>query len=312
MAHAQTEASKQREKQVLGRLMTAKGKDLQALDDVQLSLMKERCILLDENDTPLRPATKIELHLRENMDGSIGKPLLHRAFSVFLFDAQGRVLLQKRADSKITYPAFWANTCCSHPWYTEEEMAVGEGDSLPILGAERAARRKLLQELGIDADALGLDFHFVTRIHYRSFCDDRGDEVKPAGKGDDEEGEIRWGEHEIDYILLAQAKDDIPLDKLNPNEVQDARFFSPDELESFLASNVHENKGQKGAELISPWFRLISTISSAGGAANEEEEKGKRYERSGLLWRWWDNLEDVKKGKLKDEKTIHRFGTTEL
>lgn len=50
-------------------------------------------------------------HLMEN----INKGLLHRAFSVFLFDSQNRLLLQQRATEKITFPDMWTNTCCSHP-----------------------------------------------------------------------------------------------------------------------------------------------------------------------------------------------------
>ena len=48
--------------------------------------------------------------------------LLHRAFSVFLFNADDKLLLQQRASTKITFPSLWTNTCCSHPLYNEEEM----------------------------------------------------------------------------------------------------------------------------------------------------------------------------------------------
>ncbi len=155
----QSAASLSREKEALKYLMEQKGKSSASLDEIQLSLMKERCILVDDHDTPLRPATKIELHLRENIDGTNGEPpLLHRAFSVFLFDDEGRLLLQKRSPEKITYPSFWANTCCSHPWHTEDEMAsrgaaAGKGEELQVEGVRAAARRKLKHELGIDSDA---------------------------------------------------------------------------------------------------------------------------------------------------------------
>jgi isopentenyl-diphosphate delta-isomerase len=53
---------------------------------------------------------------------NINTGLLHRAFSVFLFDTQGRLLLQQRADEKITFPGYWTNTCCSHPLNKEDEL----------------------------------------------------------------------------------------------------------------------------------------------------------------------------------------------
>jgi len=52
-------------------------------------------------------------HLNEN----IKEGLLHRAFSVFLFNSKGELLLQQRAQEKITFPLYWTNTCCSHPLY---------------------------------------------------------------------------------------------------------------------------------------------------------------------------------------------------
>ena len=53
---------------------------------------------------------------------NIDKNMLHRAFSVFLFNSEGKLLLQKRSDTKITFPGYWTNTCCSHPLSTEEEL----------------------------------------------------------------------------------------------------------------------------------------------------------------------------------------------
>ena len=51
-------------------------------------------------------------HLIDKKDGSL---MRHRAFSVFLFNSESKLLLQKRSDEKITFPGYWANTCCSHP-----------------------------------------------------------------------------------------------------------------------------------------------------------------------------------------------------
>ena len=68
--------------------------------------MEERVVLVNTLDQDQGTMEKMEAH-RE------GK--LHRAFSVFLFDKENRLMLQKRASCKITFPDVWTNTCCSHP-----------------------------------------------------------------------------------------------------------------------------------------------------------------------------------------------------
>lgn len=108
---------------------------------------------------------------------NINKGLLHRAFSVFLFDSQNRLLLQQRATEKITFPDMWTNTCCSHPLGIPGETGTTLEES--VQGVRRAAVRKLDQELGINASQVPIDdFKFLTRIHYKAPSD---------GK---------WGEHE--------------------------------------------------------------------------------------------------------------------
>ena len=108
---------------------------------------------------------------------NIDKGLLHRAFSVFLFNDKNELLLQQRASEKITFPDMWTNTCCSHPLH----MATETGSNLPdaVRGVKNAARRKLDHELGIKPEQVPFeDFHFLTRIHY-----------KAPSNG-------QWGEHE--------------------------------------------------------------------------------------------------------------------
>lgn len=108
---------------------------------------------------------------------NINEGLLHRAFSVFLFDSHNRLLLQQRASEKITFPDMWTNTCCSHPLGIPGE--TGSELSEAVQGVRRAAQRKLNQELGIKAAQVPLEhFRFLTRIHYKAPSD---------GK---------WGEHE--------------------------------------------------------------------------------------------------------------------
>lgn len=118
-------------------------------------------------------------HLMPNID----KGLLHRAFSVFLFDSKKRLLLQQRASEKITFPDLWTNTCCSHPLGIPGE--TGAELDAAILGVKRAARRKLEQELGIKPEQVPLEkFEFLTRIYYKAPSD---------GK---------WGEHESEPSFL--------------------------------------------------------------------------------------------------------------
>lgn len=83
-------------------------------------------------------------HLMDNIRA--GKAL-HRAFSVFVFNAAGELLLQKRSDDKILFPQRWTNTCCSHPLYNDLEM--DNPPSPDASGVKRAVVRKLEHELGI-------------------------------------------------------------------------------------------------------------------------------------------------------------------
>ena len=89
-------------------------------------MSKEKVILVDENDTQVGLMPKLEAHQ---------KGLLHRAFSVFIFNSNYQLLLQKRAISKYHSGGLWTNTCCSHPREGEETI--------------NAANRRLLEEMGI-------------------------------------------------------------------------------------------------------------------------------------------------------------------
>jgi len=159
---------------------------------------------------------------------NINQGLLHRAFSVFLFDKDNKMLLQQRASEKITFPDMWTNTCCSHPLGIPGETGVTLEES--ILGVKRAAIRKLDHELGIPAEQVPLEqFHFLTRIHYISPSD---------GK---------WGEHEIDYILFIKPTATITLNE-NPNEVQATRYVAQSDLKEMFKDPSLK---------FTPWFKLI-------------------------------------------------------
>lgn len=197
-------------------------------DEEQIKLMAENCIVLDYNDIPIGAGTKKLCHLMSN----INKGLLHRAFSVFLFDSEERLLLQKRATEKITFPDMWTNTCCSHPLCVPTELGSDQGDYTnldnSIYGAKTAAQRKLFHELGIVPEEVPFeDFKFLTRIHYMS----------PSNGA--------WGEHEIDYILIIKADAKV---NANWNEVKDFRYVSKDELKKMF---------QDEKLVFTPWFKLI-------------------------------------------------------
>ncbi|KAK3294779.1 NUDIX hydrolase domain-like protein [Chaetomium fimeti] len=198
------------------------GAALEGHDEEQIRLMDEVCIVLDENDLPIGTASKKLCHLMTNID----KGLLHRAFSVFLFNDKNELLLQQRASEKITFPDMWTNTCCSHPLHMASETGSNLEDA--VRGVKNAAQRKLDHELGIKKEQVPLeDFRFLTRIHYKAPSD---------GK---------WGEHEIDYILFIKANVDLDPSE---NEVQATQYVSADRLKEMF---------QDPTLKFTPWFKLI-------------------------------------------------------
>ncbi|WEW57367.1 isopentenyl-diphosphate delta-isomerase idi1 [Emydomyces testavorans] len=232
------------------RQSAREGGELEGYDEEQIRLMDERCIVVDENDQPIGSGSKKTCHLMTNID----RGLLHRAFSVFLFDSQKRLLLQQRATEKITFPDLWTNTCCSHPLGTPGETGVGLDAS--VQGVRRAAQRKLEHELGIKPGQVPLDqFEFLTRIHYKAPSD---------GK---------WGEHEIDYILFIQA--DVDLDA-NPNEVRDTKYVTADELKAMFTQPDLK---------FTPWFQLICNSMLFEWWASYGTDSFKKYVNNAELHR---------------------------
>uniref|UniRef100_A0A915PCV6 isopentenyl-diphosphate Delta-isomerase n=4 Tax=Meloidogyne TaxID=189290 RepID=A0A915PCV6_9BILA len=181
-----------------------------SVDPIQEQYLTENCIQVDRNDGIIGPVSKRECHMN---------PLLHRAFSVFIFDKERRMLLQKRSSTKITFPLVWTNSCCSHPLFGIEQNGVD--------GVKIAAKRKLLHELGIDTVNVG-DMEVMGRFIYLA----RSDSI--------------WVEHELDYAIIVTNFD--ATFKPNPEEVSEVRFVTPDELSEMFIG---------GKELFSPWFSLF-------------------------------------------------------
>ena len=133
-------------------------------------MIKDTVIVLDDDDNVVGSESKKQAHV---FDAKTPRGVLHRAFSVFIFDeSTGELLLQQRASSKITFPNVWTNTCCSHPLHgmgpnevdTPADVANGT-----VNGAKNAAIRKLDHELGIPAKQVPVEkFKFLTRLHYWS------------------------------------------------------------------------------------------------------------------------------------------------
>ena len=125
----------------LSRRSYGTAQNLSILDPTQEKLLDEHLILVDEYDCVRGYETKRECHLKTNI---VEHGLLHRAFSVFLFNQKGHLLLQQRSGAKITFPGHVTNTCCSHPLYDDSET-----EEYGNIGVKRAAKRRLSYELGI-------------------------------------------------------------------------------------------------------------------------------------------------------------------
>lgn len=102
----------------------------------------ESLILVDDDDR--------EIGFRSKADCHGGDGLLHRAFSVFLFNADGQILIQQRSNQKPLWPLIWSNSCCSHPRQSET--------------VEEAAHRRVLEELNLNCE---LQFLYKFKYHAR-------------------------------------------------------------------------------------------------------------------------------------------------
>ncbi len=151
----------------------------------------DKLILVDENDVPVGTAEKMEAHQ---------KALLHRAFSVFIFNSKGEMLLQQRALKKYHSGGLWTNACCSHPYENQDTLF--------------AAQKRLQEEMGFTTP-LTKAFEFIYKAPF-----DNG-----------------LTEYEYDHAFVANYDGAI---NPNADEVMDFCFMNMDELKKSLHSHPHK------------------------------------------------------------------------
>ncbi len=151
-------------------------------------MVEDLIVLVNEKDENIGSIGKLEAHQ---------KGLLHRAFSIIIWNEQNEILIHQRAFGKYHSEGLWTNTCCSHP-------KVGE----TVL---EAAHRRLQEEMGFDCE-LDQKFHFIYQV----------------------ELENHLIEHELDHILIGKFNEN---PNPNPEEVQNFRWISLEELKLEIAQN---------------------------------------------------------------------------
>ena len=150
----------------------------------------EALILVDEADREVGHLSKSKCH--------DGQGVLHRAFSLLIFNGEGELLLQQRAASKRLWPLYWSNSCCSHPRRAES--------------METAIHRRLYEELG-----LRCPLQFLFKFQYQA-------QFESAGS-----------EQELCSVFIGLSRDRVRID---PNEIRDVRWVQPDALQAELAGGA--------------------------------------------------------------------------
>ena len=154
-------------------------------------MKKEYVILVDTADSELGTMEKMEAH---------EKAVLHRAFSVFIFNDRGELMLQQRAAHKYHSPLLWTNTCCSHQRQGESNIQAG--------------KRRLQEEMGFEVD-LEEKFHFVYKAEF-----DNG-----------------LTEHELDHVMVGYYNEK---PSINPEEVASWRWIDMEVLQKDMKDNPQD------------------------------------------------------------------------
>ena len=148
-------------------------------------MREEEVILVNTSDEVLGTMPKMEAHRQA---------VLHRAFSVFILNAQGQLMLQQRAADKYHSPLLWTNTCCSHQRMGETNIEAG--------------RRRLREEMGFETELRDL-FSFIYKAPF-----DNG-----------------LTEHELDHVLLGYYAAE---PRINPQEVASWKWMGLEEVSADL------------------------------------------------------------------------------
>lgn len=151
-------------------------------------MIEEKVILVNEKDEQVGLMPKMEAH---------EKGLLHRAFSVFVFNDRNELMLQQRAHSKYHSPGLWTNTCCSHQREGESNIEAG--------------KRRLNEEMGFTTD-LQDTISFIYKAPF-----DNG-----------------LTEHEFDHILVGKFNQE---PQLNPEEAADYKWLTLEEVKKDMKKN---------------------------------------------------------------------------
>lgn len=157
--------------------------------DRVVSFDDEPLILVNEKDEICGYLDKASAHQ--------GNGRLHRAFSLFVFNKDGQLLLQQRALSKRLWGGFWSNTCCSHP---------RRGEAMEV-----ATHRRLMEELGFDCP-----LRFLFKFEYQAQFDGNG------------------AEHELCWVYAGRY-DQAP--KVNANEIASTRWIESNALDVEMSEN---------------------------------------------------------------------------
>jgi len=152
----------------------------------------DRLVVVDEHDIPLGLEDKWRCHE--------GKGILHRAFSVLVFNRDGQLLLQRRSENKQLWPLYWSNTCCSHPL---------EGESY-----EQAGQRRLQTEMGFVCD-----LQLIGTFRYHATFEDKG------------------SENELCAVLVGRYDGDVHAD---PEEVAAWKWVDLQEVKMDIEANQDE------------------------------------------------------------------------
>ena len=153
-----------------------------------VSIDSEALILVDDADCNIGHLSKALCHE--------GRGVLHRAFSLLIFNEAGELLIQQRAASKRLWPMYWSNSCCSHP----------RGDET----LETATQRRLYEELGIRCP-----LRFLYKFRYQAQFDATG------------------AEHELCSVFIGRSRGPI---KANSSEIFNWRWISPEALNREIAA----------------------------------------------------------------------------